>query len=217
MRGWRSVPPKSRHSFSLGWLRSPTDHRPASLYDHPGTSFDSDFQFETVAKATDTQVLYGALHWGFQIRSRKIIHEFAYAVDTQSPTFDEALQRYRGYFAHEPVVLYFDTDQQIPIAGEEGNLADVVAYLKQYSDVMIEIEGYADEQGAGKHNRELSLNPAQNVKNLAMLAGVDKGRILFTVGEGQTHEFSTKGKDPGSLRANRRVVISFKRTASDVI
>lgn len=59
-----------------GWLRSPTDWHETSLYDYPQSSFDVDFDFETAAKATDTQTIYGSLHWGFGIRSGVVQNEY---------------------------------------------------------------------------------------------------------------------------------------------
>src|ERR1700752_2630727 len=52
-----------------GWLRSPTDVHATSLYDYPAFAGEVDYDFETVAKATDTQTIYGSLAWGFEIRS----------------------------------------------------------------------------------------------------------------------------------------------------
>jgi outer membrane protein OmpA-like peptidoglycan-associated protein len=200
-----------------GWLRSPTDWREASLYDYPWMSFDTNFDFETVAKATDTQAVYGALYWGFEIRSGVVRNEYAQAADAQSAVFDEALERYRGYFAHEPVVLYFDTNQDTPEPGEDAKLADVADYLNRYSDTMITIEGYADERGRTSDNDLLAQRRADNVENLCLLAGIPLSRIDYAVGWGETTRFSPHGgADAGSWRANRRVVISFRRTASGV-
>ena len=36
------------------------------------------------------------------------------AVDRASAVFEEALERFRGYYVHEPIVLYFDTGDPIP-------------------------------------------------------------------------------------------------------
>jgi len=200
-----------------GWLRSPTDWREASLYDYPWMSFDTNFDFETVAKATDTQAVYGALYWGFEIRSGAVQNEYVHAADAQSAVFDEALDRYRGYFAHENVVLYFDTNQDIPEAGEDAKLTDVADYLNRYSDTMIMIDGYADERGTIPDNDSLAQRRAESVENLCLLAGIPLSRIDYAVGWGETTRFSPHGgADAGSWRANRRVVISFRRTASGV-
>jgi outer membrane protein OmpA-like peptidoglycan-associated protein len=206
-----------------GWLRSPTDFGPASLFDFPSLSFDSDLDFETVAKGTDNQTVYGAISWGFQIRSGVVQNEYAAVKDSASAVFDEALERFRGYYVHEPVVLYFDTNQDIPMAGEEGKLADIPDYLDRYPDVTVGIEGNADVRGGEIANANLSQRRADAAHNLLLLAGVDATRIAYSFGFGETDIFSEHGtapgarqpRDAGRLRANRRVVITFSHTVSN--
>lgn len=199
-----------------GWLRSPTDVHAASLYDYPQWTVDSDFDFETVAKASDTQSVYGSLDWGFEIRGGVVRNEYVHAAAAESPAFNQALERFRGYYAHEPVVLYFDTNVDVPIAGEEAKIRDLLPYLGRYPDVRLAIDGYADERGTGTHNLDLSLRRAMKVQALCVALGVDASRIDTPIGWGETTSFSAGSAPglPGSLRANRRVVISFERTAS---
>lgn len=209
---WGVAPPRN----AFGWLRSPTDLHEASLYDFPFFSFDVDFDFETVAKATDTQAIYGALYWGFGIRSGVVVNEYAFAVDAQSATFDEALERFRGYYTHEPVVLYFDTDVDTPMAGEDAKISGVLDYLSRYPDVRVRIDGFADERGDVAHNSDLSRRRAGNVRALAISLGISASSIdRINVG-GETTTFAA-GADQGTWRANRRVVMSFIRTATTPI
>jgi outer membrane protein OmpA-like peptidoglycan-associated protein len=211
----------------FGWLRSPTDVGPATLFDFPSFSFDVNFDFETVAKGTDNQVVYGSLFWGFNIRSGAVVgsSEYAMAVDNASPVFEEALERFRGYYVHEPILLYFDTGDPIPRAGEDAKLAGVVDYLDRYPDVMIEILGFADIRGSESSNLDLSQQRADAAANLLLLEGVDASRIDASgvIGLGETQEFSQHGTAPGAtqpitegrLQANRRAVIRFVHTASN--
>ena len=204
-----------------GWLRSPTDVRDASLYDYPSAPFDSDFNFETVAKGTDNQVIYGSLEWGFKIRSSVVHDEYRHAHAAESAEFDAALERFRGFYTHEPIVLYFDTDRDMPVAGETTKLSDVTSYMGRYPDVRLQVEGYADETGPARHNLDLSFRRANNVAAILTGIGVDPGRIdpLTGAAHGETTAFSagSPAEAPGSLRANRRVVITFVRTASTSI
>jgi outer membrane protein OmpA-like peptidoglycan-associated protein len=199
-----------------GWLRSPTDVKNASLWDYPSAGIDSDFEFETVAKAADTQNIYGSLEWGFGIRSGAVQNEHVESFDLESATFNEALERFRGYYAHEPLVIYFDTAQEMPIPGEEAKISDVLDYLSRYPDVMVRIEGYADERGSVALNNDLSQRRAENVERIAAGQGIDPSRIEYAVGWGETDAFAAGG-NAGTWRANRRVVISFARTASTPI
>jgi outer membrane protein OmpA-like peptidoglycan-associated protein len=209
----------------FGWLRSPTDVGPSTLRDFPNFSFDVDFDFETVAKGTDNQTVYGALNWGFQIRSGAVVgsSEYADAVDGASATFEEALERFRGFYVHEPVVLYFDTNGDIPIAGEETKLADVPDYLTRYPDVLVTVLGFADERGKPADNFALAQRRADAVENLLLLGGVPLSRIPMSFGIGATDQFSQHGTPittpqpvtAGRLRANRRVVVSFDHSVSN--
>lgn len=208
----------------FGYLRSPTDVRRASLWDFPQAPFDVDFDFETVAKGTDNQTVYGSVFWGFGIRSGAVpsSSEYAFAQGAASGTFDEALERFRGFFVHEPVVIYFDTNQDVPVAGEEGKLADVPDYLDRYPDVNVLIDGWADIRGGENANQGLAQRRADSAQTLLLGMGVDQSRIVWNFGLGETDQFSLRGgptpaeqaSEPGLLRANRRAVISFEHTVS---
>jgi len=193
--------------------------------DTPNSSVDVDFNFETVAKGSDNQVVYGALEWGFEIRSGVAQNDYAHPVATESAEFDAALERFRGYYTHEPVVLYYDTDRDTPMAGETTKLADVNSYMSRYPDVRTQVDGYADETGPANatvkanYNLDLSFRRADKAVTLLTGIGIDDSRIDIPVGRGQTTTFAPGSPvaAPGSLRANRRVVISFVRTASSLI
>lgn len=209
---WGIAPPRN----AFGWLRSPTDTGPASLYDYPWFSFDTDFEFETVAKATDTQTVYGSLEWGFGIRSAVVQNEYVVAFDAESATFNEALERFRGYYTHEPIVLYFDTNSDAPMTDEAAKISGVLDYLSRYPDVQVRIDGWADERGDVALNNDLSQRRASNVQMIAVALGIDPTRIEYATGRGETTGFAA-GSNQGTWRANRRVVMSFVRTASTPI
>ena len=210
----------------FGWLRSPTDFGRASLFDFPNFSFDVNFDFETVAKGTDNQTVYGSLFWGFNIRSGAVVgsSEYAFQQDAASSVFEEALERFRGYYVHEDVVLYFDTADPIPRAGEEAKLAGIPDYMSRYPDVTIEIDGWADIRGSEAFNLDLAQQRADSTATLLMLEGVDPGRIgtNAAMGFGETQLFSQHGTPAGGtqpitagrLQANRRAVIRFVHTVS---
>src|SRR5262249_33438557 len=161
------------------------------------------------------------------IRSRAVVgsSEYSYAVDNASATFGQALERFRGFYVHEPVVLYFDTSNPFPRAGEETKLADIPGYLTRYPDVSVEIDGYADIKGAEAFNLGLAQQRADATANLLNVQGVDTSRIdsKRVVGRGETEGFSEHGTAPGTsqpatagrLQANRRAVIRFVHTISN--
>ena len=186
------------------------------MWDYPSAGIDSDFESETVAKAADTQNIYGSLEWGFGIRSGAVQSEHVASFDLESATFTEALERFRGYYAHEPIVIYFEAAQDTPLPGEAAKISGVLDYLSRYPDVMVRIEGYADERGSVALNNDLSLRRALGVERIAAGLGIDATRIEYAVGWGETDEFAAGG-NAGTWRANRRVVMSFARTASTPI
>jgi outer membrane protein OmpA-like peptidoglycan-associated protein len=209
-------------SVDFGWVRAEDDIGPAHLFDAPSISFDVDIDFETVAKGNDNQQVYGALNWGFQIRSGAVQGEYARAESTASSVFDEALERFRGYFVHEPVVLYFDNDQDQPVPGEEDKLADLADYFSRYPDVNVSVWGYADITGGERANQRLAQRRAQNAAALLLGVGVPQANIGTVSGIGETNEFSAAGsgggaqpRTAGRLRANRRVELSFEHTVSN--
>lgn len=197
----------------FGWVRSPTDTGPATLDDAPGIDdggSQQDLDFETVAKATDTQAVYGALHWGFGIRGPNVVGEYARAENAASIEFDEALERYRGYFAHEDIVVYFETNDPQPRAGEQFKIDQVVAYYQDYPDMQVDIIGYADSRGSVQLNLNLAHNRANSVAQLLLSSGLPPSAIGTVDGRGRTSAFAA-GASTGQLLANRRVVISLRR------
>jgi outer membrane protein OmpA-like peptidoglycan-associated protein len=200
----------------LGWLRSPTDTHPAQLYDYPGFAGGSiDYQFETVAQGMDNQTAYGALHWGFKIRAGAPTDEFMFSAPVPTPRFDIALERFRTFFTHEPVIVYFDTDRDTPTAAEAAKLTEVTTWMAAHSDVHLEVEGFADERGRVGYNKDLSQRRAEMVAALLLGRGVDPARIDSVIGRGETASFAA-GAEAGQLQANRRARVRFVRTATEM-
>lgn len=95
----------------------------------------------------------------------------------------------------------------------------MLGYLSRYPDVRVQIDGHADERGTPAHNLDLSLRRALSVERLCLAFGIDPARIDLPIGLGETTSFSAGSPSGavGSLRANRRVVVSFVRSASTPI
>jgi len=197
-----------------GWLRSPTDTHRAMLYDYPGFAGpDLDYKFETVAQGMDNQMVYGSLHWGFSLRSGVPTAEFVTASAGTSAEFDISLQRFRAFFTHEPTIIYFDTDIDVPAAGEDVKLDEAMTWLTGFSDAHVEITGFADERGTPGHNARLSARRARSVASALTARGLAAARIDGVSGSGATTTFAA-GTEAGQLKANRRVQIRFIRNAS---
>jgi outer membrane protein OmpA-like peptidoglycan-associated protein len=209
------------------------DIRSAAMYDFPGlasTATDLNFDFESVARGEDSMVVYGSVHWGFQLRAGHVVNEYLNPVDAQSATFDEALERHRDFYVHEPVTFYFEFNSAT-LGGEADKIDTFLEYLRRNPTVRMSLEGFADERGGpSNHNLDLSLKRAEAVHAALVAKGIDPGRIDdIDIGSGASTAATTdagtgdQGGNPAvgadqdreaNRWANRRVVLTFEQTAS---
>jgi outer membrane protein OmpA-like peptidoglycan-associated protein len=207
----------------FGFRRSEkaADIKAAMITDFPGTTSktaERNIAFETVAKGDDNQVVYGAVQWAFKIRAGKVQDETSSVSDTGSANYDAALERHREYYVHEPVTIYFDFDGDAPSAGEAPKFDALLPYLAKFPDVRIKSEGFADLRGASPHNLALAGRRAQKCIDELVTRGIDATRFAAPAATGITTSFAadavTPQADEANRRANRRVMLTFERTAS---
>ena len=86
-------------------------------------------------------------------------------------------------------------------------LQDQAAWLKQYSEKSITIEGHCDERGTREYNLALGEQRAQAVKNWLILLGVDTARIS-TISYGKERP-AVIGSNDGAWSQNRRSVTTI--------
>jgi outer membrane protein OmpA-like peptidoglycan-associated protein len=212
------------------------------MFDFPQSlAAHRDFTFETVARGEDTMITYGAVNWGFGVRTGHVVNEHLNVVAGQSATFDEALERHRDFYVHEPVTFYFDFDSAVFSPGEEAKIDTFTAYLARNRDIHMDIEGFADiAGGASAYNRDLSLRRAEAVKDALIARGIPEETIGgpalatshvsgLTIGHGASSAATTdagtgdQGGDPAvgadqtreaNRWANRRVVLTFRRATA---
>ena len=91
----------------------------------------------------------------------------------------------------------FDTDAQ-------ELLQDQVAWLKQYSNVSVIIEGHCDERGTREYNLALGEKRAQSVKNYLISLGITPSRVS-TISYGKERP-AVIGSHEGAWSQNRRSV-----------
>jgi len=101
--------------------------------------------------------------------------------------------------------VLFDTGKAGLKAGATSNLNKLVAFLNQYPDRTVAIEGYTDSVGSEDYNQGLSERRADSVK--AYLAGQGIGAIrLSALGKGESDPVA--GNDSAAGRQqNRRVEV----------
>jgi peptidoglycan-associated lipoprotein len=87
-------------------------------------------------------------------------------------------------------------------------LENQAAWLGQYPNLSVTIEGHADERGTREYNLALGERRANAVKNYLTTLGVDAGRIS-TVSYGKERP-AVEGADEGSWAQNRRGVTTVQ-------
>lgn len=211
---------------TYGFKRSddPRDIKAAQISDDPHSDGDRDFAFETVAKGEDTGVVYGSLHWSFSTRSGRVSNERVDAENTQSATFDAAVERHRDFYVHEPVVFYFDYKNDKLSATEAAKIDEFLPYLRRFPDVHLSLEGYADRRGDMDSNLTLAEHRAESVIQALLAKKIDPAKVdQNPLSWGTTEDFTSGdlAPNPGrsqdleaNRRGNRRVVLTFSHTQS---
>lgn len=73
--------------------------------------------------------------------------------------------------------VFFEADQTTISAEGRDTLVKQAAWLQQYPEVAIQIEGHADERGTREYNISLSARRATNVRNFLISQGVSAKRV----------------------------------------
>jgi len=100
--------------------------------------------------------------------------------------------------------VFFDLDQSDIDAEDQATLRSQAAYLKQYPNVRVTIEGHCDERGTREYNLALGERRANAAKNYLASQGIDAGRIS-TISYGKERP-DALGSDEASWAKNRRAV-----------
>ncbi len=100
--------------------------------------------------------------------------------------------------------VFFALDQADLTSEARSTLDRQAAWLKQYTNVSITIEGHADERGTREYNLALGERRANSVKSYLMSQGVDGSRIQ-TISYGKERPAVTES-NPSGWAQNRRGV-----------
>jgi len=100
--------------------------------------------------------------------------------------------------------VFFDTDKYDVDAEDQAILASQAAWLKQYPNVRVTIEGHADERGTREYNLALGERRANSAKNYLAAQGIDASRIS-TISYGKERP-DALGSDESAWARNRRAV-----------
>ena len=100
--------------------------------------------------------------------------------------------------------VFFNYDSADLDSDAQELLQDQVAWLKQYSDVSVIVEGHCDERGTREYNLALGEKRAQSVKNYLISLGISSERIS-TISYGKERP-AVVGSNDGAWAQNRRSV-----------
>jgi peptidoglycan-associated lipoprotein len=111
-------------------------------------------------------------------------------------------EHFRANIASDRVL--FDTDQSDLDDSDRQTLQSQAAYLTQYGQVRVTIEGHADERGTREYNLALGERRANAAKNYLVSQGIPESRIS-TISYGKERPEAT-GSDESAWAQNRRAV-----------
>ena len=100
--------------------------------------------------------------------------------------------------------VFFNYDSSELDSDAQELLQDQVAWLKQYSDVSVIVEGHCDERGTREYNLALGEKRAQAVKNYLISLGISSNRVS-TISYGKERP-AVVGSNDGAWAQNRRSV-----------
>ena len=100
--------------------------------------------------------------------------------------------------------VFFNYDSSELDSDAQELLQDQVAWLKQYSDVSVIVEGHCDERGTREYNLALGEKRAQSVKNYLINLGISSDRVS-TISYGKERP-AVVGSNDGAWAQNRRSV-----------
>ena len=106
--------------------------------------------------------------------------------------------------------VFFEYDSVVLNAEATSVLDGQAAWLKQYPDVVVTIEGHADERGTREYNLALGDRRANAVRNYLTALGIDQERIL-TISYGEERP-ADPGNNDSAWAQNRRAVTTVATT-----
>ncbi len=103
---------------------------------------------------------------------------------------------------HFPNIL-FETNSDKILKSDEKGIDQIVAFMRKYPYVYLEIDGHTDNTGTHEFNMDLSKRRAEAAKRLIVAKGIPAARII-TKGFGETKPIASNDTEEGR-RLNRRI------------
>jgi peptidoglycan-associated lipoprotein len=100
--------------------------------------------------------------------------------------------------------VFFALDSSVLSSDAQATLTRQAAWLKQYPNASVVLEGHCDERGTREYNLALGERRANAAKNFLLSQGVDAGRVS-TTSYGKERP-AVLGHDERAWGQNRRAV-----------
>ncbi|MBC6439697.1 MAG: peptidoglycan-associated lipoprotein Pal [Rhodospirillales bacterium] len=101
--------------------------------------------------------------------------------------------------------VYFDFDSSVISARAQGMIERWAEWMNDYGDIVVIVEGHADERGTREYNLALGERRANAIKNYLVALGVDPGRIT-NISFGKERP-AVEGHTEAAWAQNRRGVL----------
>jgi len=75
--------------------------------------------------------------------------------------------------------IFFDVDQYVLMEKSKTELFEIIKFLKDNTEIKLEIEGHTDNTGSKAHNMQLSENRAKSVNDFLVKSGIPKERLQY--------------------------------------
>ena len=105
--------------------------------------------------------------------------------------------------------IYFGLDKYDVDAEDRAIFDSQAAWLRQYPNVRVTIEGHADERGTREYNIALGERSANSAKNYLASLGVDSGRIMV-VSYGKERPEALGSNEEAWARNRRAVTVTVQ-------
>lgn len=112
-------------------------------------------------------------------------------------------------FAENMKNVFFEFDKYRLVPEAKSTLESNAAWLKQHTDIKVQIEGHCDERGTIEYNLALGERRSTSVRNYLMSLGVD-GNRLFTISYGEERP-AAMGHNEEAWSQNRRAEFKIAR------
>jgi outer membrane protein OmpA-like peptidoglycan-associated protein len=107
--------------------------------------------------------------------------------------------------------LNFETASTRLTPESVGTVDTLVAVLRAYPGVTVDLEGHTDSTGDPAANKKLSLDRAMAVKDMLVKGGVSESRITSAVGHGQEKPIALNDSEAGRAKNRRLELVVLKR------